>query len=196
MFAVRPYHSSDLSQLYRICLMTGDSGVDATPLYNDPNLLGHFYAAPYAVLEPDLCFVLTNSGTPVGYILGTADSQNFQQRTETEWFSVLRERYALPLPENPKDAALVRLIQQGYRPPENLDGYPAHLHIDLLPEAQGQGWGGKLMDVFLEALRAKNAPGVHLGVGKRNAGAIGFYERVGFSELFDAGAWLALGKKL
>ncbi len=195
MFAIRPYHASDLPQLYRICLRTGDSGADATGLYDDPDLLGHFYAAPYAVLEPDLCFVLTFAGAPVGYILGTADSQNFRHRTEAEWFPVLRARYASP-PENERDASLVRLVHQGYRPPENLDGYPAHLHIDLLPEAQGRGWGGKLMERFLDALRAKGVPGVHLGVGKRNAKAVGFYERVGFEKLLDAENWLALGKKL
>ncbi len=193
MFAIRPYHASDLSQLYRICLKTGDSGADATGLYDDPDLLGHFYAAPYAVLEPGLCFALTLAGAPVGYVLGTADSQNFRHRTEAEWFPVLRERYASP-PKNERDAALVRLVHQGYRPPEKLDGYPAHLHIDLLPEAQGRGWGGKLMERFLEALRAKGVPGVHLGVGKRNAKAIGFYERLGFEKLLDAENWLAYGK--
>lgn len=196
MFAIRPYHPSDLPQLYRICLRTGDSGANASLLYDDPDLLGHIYAAPYAVLEPDLCFVLTQGGAPCGYILGTADSLGFQRKTETQWFPVLRERYALPLPENSRDAAMIRLIHEGYRYPDNLTGYPAHLHIDLLPEAQGQGWGGKLMRTFLEALRAEGISGVHLGVSKRNARAISFYERVGFTRLFDAGSWLAYGKTL
>ena len=197
MLSIRPYHPSDLPQLYRICLETGDSGVDASGLYDDPDLLGHVYAAPYAVLEPDLCFVLTHNGTPVGYILGTADSAEFRRKTETEWFPTLRERYPLDaLPENTRDAAMIRLIHAGYRPPENLDAYPAHLHIDLLPVAQGRGWGGKLIERFAEALRAKSVTGVHLGVGKSNTKAVGFYEHVGFTEVLDAGTWLAFGKKL
>ena len=28
-------------------------------------------------------------------------------------------------------------------------GYPAHLHIDLLPELQGQGWGRRLIDTLV-----------------------------------------------
>ena len=55
-FAIRPYHPSDLCALYRVCLLTGDSGQDASQLYRDPELLGHIYVAPYAVFEPDLCF--------------------------------------------------------------------------------------------------------------------------------------------
>src|SRR5262245_63083228 len=38
---IRPYRPSDLDALYRICLLTGDDGQDATSLYNDPRLLGH-----------------------------------------------------------------------------------------------------------------------------------------------------------
>ena len=61
-FKIRPYHPSDLSRLYDICVQTGDCGRDVTHDYPDPDLFGQFYAAPYAVLEPDLCFVLTGDG--------------------------------------------------------------------------------------------------------------------------------------
>ena len=43
---IRPYRPSDLDELYRICLLTGDAGQDATALYQDPRLLGHIFAAP------------------------------------------------------------------------------------------------------------------------------------------------------
>ncbi len=94
-FEIRPYHPSDLYSLYKICLLTGNSGKDATDIYKDPELLGHFYAAPYAVLEPDVCFVVTNNGKPCGYMIGTKDSQKFYERCEKEWFPVLRKRYKL-----------------------------------------------------------------------------------------------------
>jgi ribosomal protein S18 acetylase RimI-like enzyme len=35
----------------------------------------------------------------------------------------------------------------------------------------------------LDRLAAAGAPGVHLGVDEANAGAIAFYERLGFGEL-------------
>ena len=76
-FDIRPYHPSDLCSLIRVCLLTGDSGADASGQFRDPELIGLFYAAPYAVMEPDLCFVLTHNGQPSGYILGTRDTPNF-----------------------------------------------------------------------------------------------------------------------
>jgi hypothetical protein len=82
-FAIRPYHPSDLPALYRICLLTGDSGADASQLYRDPELLGHFYAAPYAVLEPDLCFVLTHDGSPGNGFPCCASGIPFPRRTTT-----------------------------------------------------------------------------------------------------------------
>jgi ribosomal protein S18 acetylase RimI-like enzyme len=182
-FRIRPYHPSDLPMLYRICLLTGDSGEDATKLYQDPDVLGHLYAAPYAVLEPELCFILTHLGKPCGYVLGTKNSVAFSERCEREWFPILRERYSYPTENDlSKDATHIRYIHWGYRDRANAD-YPAHLHIDLLPIAQGKGWGRKMMTVFLEKLRELNVPGVELGVSKQNIRAIRFYEVVGFTRL-------------
>ncbi len=196
-FAIRPYHPSDLYALYRICLLTGDSGADASRLYRDPELLGHFYAAPYAVLEPDLCFVLTQAGAPCGYVLGTRDSVAFGERCEREWFPVLRERYPLPAPDDDsRDAQLIRLIHAGHRIHPDAIDYPAHLHIDLLPLAQGQGWGRQLMQTFLQRLRELGVSAVHLGVGMRNPGAIAFYERVGFHRIKTYEEWIAFGMRL
>ena len=196
-FALRPYHPSDLYALYQICLRTGDSGQDATALYRDPELLGHLYAAPYAMAEPDLCFVLTVDGAPCGYVLGTRDSDAFQTWCEREWFPVLRTRYPLPpAEERSADAAIIRDLYEGYAPHPDLAAYPAHLHIDLLPIAQGHGWGRRMIEAFTGRLREIGAPSVHLGVGKRNTGAIQFYERVGFHRIFEGEGWIAYGMNL
>jgi ribosomal protein S18 acetylase RimI-like enzyme len=196
-FRIRPYHPSDLYALYRICLCTGDSGSDASQLYDDQELLGHFYAGPYAIFEPDLCFVLTHGGTPSGYVLGTRDSAVFSEQCEQDWFLVLRDRYPLPASaDRSPDAQVIRLIHQGHQVHEDLMVYPAHLHIDLLPEAQGQGWGRALMQTFLARLRALDVPGVHLGVGTSNSRAITFYERVGFHRIKTHNGWIAFGMHL
>jgi ribosomal protein S18 acetylase RimI-like enzyme len=196
-FAIRSYHPSDLCALYRICLLTGDSGHDARELCNDDALFGHCYAAPYAVLEPDLCFVLLADGEPCGYILGTRDSRTFRERCEREWFPVLRTRYAVPLAsDHSLDADLIRRIHTGVPFDPDLAAYPAHLHIDLLPIAQGQGWGRMLMQTFLTRLRALRVPGVHLGVGRRNTRAISFYERVGFQVIKSSERSICFGMHL
>lgn len=57
--------------------------------------------------------------------------------------------------------------------------YPSHLHIDLLPAAQGLGHGRALMDSLFERFAAAGSRGVHLGVDTRNDAAIRFYEHLG-----------------
>jgi ribosomal protein S18 acetylase RimI-like enzyme len=196
-FAIRLYRPGDLPALNQICLRTGDSGEDASHLYRYPDLLGSFYVAPYAVLEPDLCFVLTRQDTPCGYILGTRDSAAFYERCEREWFPDLRRRYPLPdASDHSPDAQIIRLFYERHEVDPALAEYPAHLHIDLLPEAQGQGCGRRLMDRFLARLRESNVPAVHLGVSKRNTRAIGFYERVGFQRIKENRQSFALGQRL
>jgi ribosomal protein S18 acetylase RimI-like enzyme len=190
-FALRSYQPSDLRALYEICLKTGDSGNDATTLYRDPDLLGHFYAAPYGVLVPDTCFVIADaSDTAVGYIMCAPDTAAFGQLCEHAWFPVLRAHYPMPAPEDQSpDASMIRAIHAGQDQTNAYPDYPAHLHIDILPIAQGQGWGRRLMQALFDRLRALHISGVHLGVGAKNANAIAFYERVGFHRLatFDWG---------
>ena len=194
---IRPFHPSDLIYLYRICLQTGDSGKDATNKYKDPYLLGHFYAAPYAVLEPEVCFVLICNGLPCGYIVGTKDSQKFYKRCEMDWFIPLRERYPYPKDsDNLPDDIIKRLIHKGHVPNKDLSDYPAHLHIDILPEGQGLGMGRKLIETFINRLQEFNVKGVHLLVGKKNTNAILFYEKVGFKRLIEYEKAIAFVKKL
>lgn len=73
------------------------------------------------------------------------------------------------------------LLQEGN---EDLlsEGYRATLHIDLLDEFQGQGWGRKLIDKVFEAVQAQNvkgSKGLWLGVAGENSKVVKFYERMG-----------------
>ncbi len=196
-FEIRPFHLSDLPALYRICLLTADDGGDASHLHQDPDLLAHFYAGPYAVLEPELCFVLSHQGAAVGYVLGTANSAEFYKTCEADWFPALRQRYPLPAADDDSaDANLIRYIHGGIRADDGLADYPAHLHIDILPIGQKRGFGRKLLTTFFDALRAKNVPGVHLGVSKSNPNAVGFYKTIGFTQLAEYPTAIVFGMRL
>lgn len=178
---IRPYRPDDLDALYDICLKTGNNGEDGTHLYRDPRVLGHYYAAPYGVLHPETCLVLEDEAGVCGYIVGTPDSHIFEERTEKEWWPALREQYPLPDPEDQSpDARMIRAIHRGYPASSESQAYPAHLHIDLLPRAQGGGNGKRLMLAFLQVLRDQGVTGVHLGVSRDNHRAVAFYHRVGF----------------
>ncbi len=197
MLAIRPYHPSDLTSIYRVCLGTGDAGKDASHLYADPDLIGHYFAAPYAVLEPDLSFVLTLHDAPCGYVLGVRDTASFGLRCESEWFPPLRARFPLPpATDITRDAQMIRAIHRGHELINHFPDYPAHLHIDILPPGQGQGWGRQMIETLLNKMRTFDIPGVFLGVGGRNTRAIGFYEHMGFHRIKEESWGLILGMKL
>ncbi|MFF1448123.1 GNAT family N-acetyltransferase [Streptomyces sp. NPDC058274] len=185
---VRPFHPADLPGMYRVCLRTGDSGRDATPLYRDPDLLGHVYAAPYPAADPALTFVATDEQGLLGYIVATADTYSFEVWQEEHWWPGLRARYPPALAVDPGDRTHDwRRVDHLHRTrPHRHDLYvrhPAHLHIDILPRGQGRGLGRRLVNALTAALRGSGVPGLHLGVGSGNPGARAFYLTVGFTEL-------------
>jgi ribosomal protein S18 acetylase RimI-like enzyme len=209
MTGIRPMVASDIPYLYEICLKTAAAGKDASGFYSDPYLVGQYYAAPYAFYAPSLCFVVelvpTDSvafGRPSGYVVCAADTTDFHRWMEAKWLPILRQRYSLPYPEekirSTLEAQLIATINQDLfeKPLPEIADYPAHLHIDLLPEAQGAGWGRRLIETLLAALRAQNVAGVHLGVDATNTGAIAFYRKMGFTVLREAEWGLVFGQRL
>lgn len=181
----------DRAAVYAVCLQTGDAGQDATHQYRDPELLGHLYAGPYLALEPELATVLEDGAGVCGYVIGALDSVDFERRLELEWRPALRRRYPAPSGEPAGWSADQRAIRRLHDPPappaEALEGYPSHLHINLLPRAQGRGQGREMIDRLLGQLRGRGSPGVHLGVLARNRPAVGFYLALGFVELLRRG---------
>lgn len=182
-FDIRLYAPSDMFMLYRICLQTGDNGKDATGQLSD-EILGHYYAAPYPLFQPELCFTLLESGVPCGYLVGTSDSTRFSQFFNEEWLPPLLARYQLPgRGVQTREASMVRQLHMGYIPPGCTNIYPAHLHINVLPIGQGKGIATKMMYLFTKALQSLSVPGLHLNVNILNPRAINFYKSYGFVEV-------------
>ena len=177
----------DLPGAYRVCLLTGRSGQDASLLHGDPDLLGHVWVGPYLVFPDAVARVVQDDLGVAGYCVGVPDTRAFEEWLEHEWLPPLRDRYPLGSPSTDADRALVDRLHQSPRTDAGLlADHPAHLHVDLLPRLQGQGWGRRVMAEVLEGLAQSGARGVHLGVDESNTGAQAFYERLGFSELTRA----------
>jgi len=181
---------SDLPYFYEICLKTGDESKDASALFSDPYLIGHYYAAPYLAYQSGICFVVEYEYRPQGYIAAVPDTVSFQQWMEEHWLPPLRKRYPRPFPpaRSEKEKEIIDLIHEQKFPVDIaeqpwLSDYPAHLHIDLLPCLQGKGQGRVLIDTLFNELAEKGIPGLHLGVGSSNTGAIAFYKKMGFTVL-------------
>ncbi|MDT0429369.1 GNAT family N-acetyltransferase [Streptomyces salyersiae] len=196
---VRSYRPDDREALADICVRTADNGGDSSHLYPDPGLMPALFAAPYAHLEPELTFVLDDgTGRAVGYVLGTADTRRFVDAFRADWIGRVAERF--PEPTGSPGTLAEEMTALLYRPermvlPE-LDAFPAHLHIDLLPSWQRRGFGRKLMDAFLGALRDEGVAAVHLSMLTANTPARAFYDRLGFHEIAvpDPGPLTYLGR--
>ncbi len=182
---IRRYREGERQALYEICLLTGDSGEDATGQYRDPDLLGEAYVGPYLRFAPEHALVAEDESGVAGYVLGVRDTVAFEAECERSWWPALRARHPLDaFEEDTPDWRIVRLIHHPPTvSPEVVERYPAHLHIDLLPRLQGHGEGRRLLTALLDGLADAGAPGVHLGVSRTNERAIGFYLRMGFAEV-------------
>ncbi|WP_430645300.1 GNAT family N-acetyltransferase [Agromyces sp. GXS1127] len=187
---IRAYRPEDREAIARICLLTAAGGGDARGVYRDDSLMPEVYALPYVDYAPDLAFVVERGGGRVGgYVLGIADTAEFIDWYAREWAPAFRERHPVAGPPTEHRPAYTesQLIADGGDPermriPE-LGAYPAHLHIDLLPELQGRGLGRRLVDTLRAALADRGVPALHLGIDPANVGARAFYERLGFHEL-------------
>ncbi len=194
---IRKYHPSDITTLYKICLLTSNKGNDVKEFKEYPDLLGHLFVGPYVTLEPELCFVLLKDYEPCGYILGTKNSNEFHNQCETKWFPPLRKRYMLPeQTDKTRLANIKRVLHKGHKPKDNFKLFPAHLHIDILPIAQGKGMGKKLMLEFMNELKRHDVQGLHLEVGKANTNAIDFYKHLGFDIIKEYEFSIAMGIRL
>ncbi|MDI6834671.1 MAG: GNAT family N-acetyltransferase, partial [Rhizobiaceae bacterium] len=185
---IRPAHEDDLDAVYGICLVTGDSGRDASGLYSDPRLIGHIYAAPYVLLAPHLAFVVADEEGVAGYVVGTEDVRSWERRLEQAWWPSLRRRYVDPdvscRSAWTPDQCLAHLLHHPQADPAVVcEGYPAHLHMNVLPRLQGQGVGCALLDRWIVAAASCGVRAAHVGVSPANIRGARFWTRAGFAEL-------------
>ncbi|MFJ7244646.1 GNAT family N-acetyltransferase [Kitasatospora sp. NPDC098652] len=195
---IRPYRPEDRGAVFDICMRTAEAGGDARGSYRDQDLLPNIFAAPYTELEPDLAFVLDGGAGPVGYVLGTSDTPRFVREFRRTWLPVVADRHPLPAGEpTTPDEVMTALLHRPERMlvPEVAD-YPAHLHIDLLPDYQGRGHGRALLTELFAALAGAGAARVHLAMVTANTAARAFYDRMGFHEIpvADPGPLTYLGR--
>jgi ribosomal protein S18 acetylase RimI-like enzyme len=190
---IRPARAADQPGAYRVCLRTGNHGGDGEALYrDDPDALGRIFVGPYLTFEPELSLVLEDAGGICGYALGAFDSRSFYARYETEWRPQLCAAFAAPQGDPERWTPVQRVYHAYHRPdyfcPGPYEAYPSHAHIDLLPRAQGRGYGRRMMGQLLASLKRRGSAGVHLGVSELNTRARGFYSHLGFHELARNGS--------
>lgn len=191
---IRNYRLEDEAAVEDITYRTGFQGEDLTGrnFFDDRRLWFLMFNYYYARYEPEHYFVAVDASSDavVGFICGTTDSaaqqRSFQRnviwRIGTRVFLVTIWRYP---------RTFVNMLNMGRAMMSSLgDGeataaiqadYPAHLHIDLLPERQRRGVGTRLMQHFEAHLIRHGAKGVHLQTSNHNRKAVPFYKKLGFA---------------
>ena len=178
---------TDLPDLLRVCLETGDSGKDATHLHKLPELVGDIYVAPYVIHEPDLAYALLSDKRVVGYLLGVLDTRAFESLLVDKYWPLAKAKYQHFKTEiTDSDRELLKdLDKQGFSDESLTAKYPSHLHIDIVEAHQGAGYGKSMIAFLLEELKAAGSAGVHLHMSASNDRARGFYKKFGFVEVFE-----------
>lgn len=181
---IRKYRPEDREFVQNICIETASENLRNSE--EKKNLLLLRYCNFYIEKCPDTCFVAENGGKPVGYVLCCPDSVFFKK----EFSKFLKKSGNLSFSQRFQCVGDA-LVYLPYR-----KSYPAHLHIDILPEAQRQGNGKMLIDALFKKLKEQGKCGVMLAVSESNTNAIKFYKALDFKIIFRFSGTYLLGKKL
>ncbi len=183
MTEIRKYEKSDFENVRYICLNSDGGGLDKEL----EECILHLFCDYYIENEPNNCFVLSDEGKAVGYVICAESFDEFKP--------VYYGKY-VPLVKGMSEDKFA-WANEAYAMHEMFkETYPAHLHIDILPEYQRSGWGGKLINALLNHLKCKGIKGVMLSAGADNKNAGKFYRKHGFEELGTYSTDIAFGIKI
>jgi len=183
---IRAYRDADRSAVRDICYRTGYMGDPISSQWADQPSFANLFTGYYTDDEPESALVAERDDVVIGYLLGCRDTAQSTSATRL-FFDQLATRC---IAFRPGTARFVRRaladsvtdLFHRVAPPDRLidPRWPAHLHIDLLPEARGQGVGRNLVQQWLQRLEVDGIAGCHLETLAENNGAISFFRSCGF----------------
>lgn len=183
---IRTLQEKDIAAVEEICLKTAPA--PAVQSEKDKLYTLYLYNRYYTRAQKDACFVAADDeDRAVGYILCAPDYQSYLADFKAHELIEIRKLgfwYFLR-------ASAEMCVQSRFQ-----KDYPAHLHIDLLPEYQRRHLGRKLLDALKSYLKSEQIPGVYLCAGAKNTGAVAFYKAQGFQILARPGGSFAMGFRI
>jgi Acetyltransferases len=192
---IRKCMRDDEQGIMNVCYRTGYMGEELTgrDLFNDVKLFGYLFCIYYVRYETDNCFaaVDTEHGDKiVGYILGTDNSkkESIHSSIKLGWRIVLRLLFYTLFKYPESFRATLHFLKSAFTgsPAGLYDYYPAHLHINVLPEYQHSGVGSMLLKRFEEHMKKMGVAGIHLKTSNKNQKAVPFYKKKGYSLIWES----------
>jgi len=179
---IRKVEEEDEAALIDICFITGDPTLKQ--IFHDKQLFGMFWCLYYVWFESENCFVAVDSETnkAIGYIFSTKDTVKQEEQFKIKMTQKIKaKRKELKLRTLRSRIYTYFIINKIHtRKRKTLyRNYPAHLHIDILPQYQRKGIGHRLMQTLEKHLKNNNIIGYHLEVGADNKLGISFYQKYG-----------------
>lgn len=176
MVKIRKYREKDRNYVREICKATAadtfkksTARLEAVPL---------IYCDYFLDCEYEKVFVAVNeSDIPIGYIL-CAEKENFAETLKKIY--IKKARFMCKV-----------YLLYGYAYLLNYQALPkefrTHLHIDILPEYQGQKIGTKLIEELKQELKKNGKSNLSVcGISKKSS-AFSFYKKCGFKTLKNHG---------
>jgi ribosomal protein S18 acetylase RimI-like enzyme len=183
-FRIRAYRAADRSTVRSIVYATGFMGDPVDWLWGDAESFADLFTQYYTDREPESLLVAEGNGQIVGYLSGCIDSTR-SAGAAARVINRLVRRGALVRPSiAPFFWRSIRDIVADRGAPDEMlrdPHWPAHLHINLLPQGRGKGLGYQLMDAWRMRLREHQSPGMHLGTMAENDRALRFFAACGFT---------------
>ena len=154
---LRPYRSTDLQAVRRICADTGFLGQPIDPVFEDRELFADYLTEYYTRFEPDALLVCEVRGAVRGYLMGCRRpllKQAYQVFANVAVATKALYR-CFARPYNPASRAFLRWVMlNSWREvpaaPRNLP----HFHLNVLPDARSVRNTRSMIRTFLDFLRA------------------------------------------
>lgn len=172
MYTIRKYRPEDKDDLRDVCMETSDKVfhknerlLNAVPvIYNDY----------FTECEPDNVFVCADENDrAVGYVICAADTKGFIKKMNRHY--IPKAAKAHPYMLFVAFAYMAAVLRHG-------KDYPAHMHIDLLPDFQHMGAGTALIDALRAHLAQKGVKELYINSMTCDTPAYQFYKKYGFQE--------------
>lgn len=191
---IRECSLDDLTAIVDICYKTGFMGEDLTGSgrFNDRTLFSYLFCLYYPLYEIDNCFIAFDDtkNKIIGYILGSRNTIEQEKRFMRKMVPKVALRMcAYTIFFYPESFRAVLLFMK------NLElkdiektvyiEYPAHLHMNILPEYQKRGVGSMLLDTFENHMSNKGVSGIHIWTSNKNVKAIPFYSKHGYEIIYE-----------
>jgi RimJ/RimL family protein N-acetyltransferase len=182
---IRPYEPRDRAALLTLFEGAGEDSPSATLWGHTPSE-ADIYLLPYADSDAGTLLLADDDGRLVGYLAGCADPGTFPSEEERLTTAIRRHRLMLrarPLAFFARatwDVGRAKLRRQPTAGDLTDARWPAHLHLNVLPDYRGQGVAADLVQAWLDQLRRDGVPGCYLQTIAENQRARAFFAKMGF----------------